>query len=147
MHNSYHVFKHIYTQRLLTLTTLCATKCNKRKKLLHLVALSREQKNHCPSWWILLYWTGCLWKTCRGLRVNETILDEQMSHRLNILPNNIKARFWEKAENSVSVRVLKIEMSITIINVWILTTVLSFFLLLVARKRHLCSVCSVWGIL
>ena len=30
-------------------------KMQRVKRLLQLVALSREQKNHCSSWWILLH--------------------------------------------------------------------------------------------
>ena len=39
----------------------CKTHVGVRAKLnqsLHLVALSREQKNHCSSWWILLHWAA-----------------------------------------------------------------------------------------
>ena len=33
--------------------------CNRMQhQLLYLVALSREQKNRCSSWWILLHWAG-----------------------------------------------------------------------------------------
>ena len=34
-------------------------RCNKIQQMFHLVALSREQKNHCSSWWILLHCAGC----------------------------------------------------------------------------------------
>ena len=48
----------------LTLTMLNTPKCNKCKKLLHLVALSREQKNHCSRCCILLHWAACTLCCC-----------------------------------------------------------------------------------
>ena len=93
-------FKSWGQPNLLTVTMLNATRNNEWKKLLHLVDLSREQKNNCSSCCILLHWAacafcciphGCLWNACVGLGL---IVNQRFSWWLFWGKTNVLKKKW-----------------------------------------------------